>query len=203
MKRRITCDKSQPHCQKCIKKHIPCPGYGVRYRFAKAKGPLDTGTTSTAHTPSSSKSSTHSSSPTRDKLRWVQCYSGTGQAKSTSTSSSTSHVAGSPSTTPSVSVLCDTPKPTSVKGAWPYPPEGLERGSPCCTGQSQQLSAHSHPEPPHKSLSTGITLPPLLAAHDKTARQLFGHCKKAIKLPWPTCPPSREIYIDGNKLNKP
>lgn len=33
MKRRIICDRTEPHCNKCHKKNLTCPGYGVRYRF--------------------------------------------------------------------------------------------------------------------------------------------------------------------------
>jgi hypothetical protein len=35
MKRRIRCDLATPTCQKCTKKGLVCPGYGVRYRFSK------------------------------------------------------------------------------------------------------------------------------------------------------------------------
>ncbi|KAH6949730.1 hypothetical protein BKA56DRAFT_606829 [Ilyonectria sp. MPI-CAGE-AT-0026] len=33
MIRRISCDRTIPHCTKCKAKHLVCPGYGVRYRF--------------------------------------------------------------------------------------------------------------------------------------------------------------------------
>ncbi|RMZ27532.1 hypothetical protein D0859_08381 [Hortaea werneckii] len=33
-RRRIRCDKTEPHCQKCIAKGLECSGYGVDYRFA-------------------------------------------------------------------------------------------------------------------------------------------------------------------------
>ncbi|KAH7134624.1 hypothetical protein B0J13DRAFT_85698 [Dactylonectria estremocensis] len=33
MRRRITCDKAIPHCNKCKVKGLACPGYGVRFRF--------------------------------------------------------------------------------------------------------------------------------------------------------------------------
>ncbi|KAH7114542.1 hypothetical protein B0J13DRAFT_239743 [Dactylonectria estremocensis] len=33
MRRRITCDKAMPHCNKCKVKGLACPGYGVRFRF--------------------------------------------------------------------------------------------------------------------------------------------------------------------------
>ena len=34
MKRRIICDRTEPHCKKCAKKNLICPGLGpVRYRF--------------------------------------------------------------------------------------------------------------------------------------------------------------------------
>lgn len=35
MKRRIKCDRTEPQCEKCLKKELECPGYGIRYRFAK------------------------------------------------------------------------------------------------------------------------------------------------------------------------
>ncbi|KAF7560409.1 hypothetical protein G7046_g3748 [Stylonectria norvegica] len=34
VKRRIICDKTGTRCQKCAKKGLTCPGYGIRYRFA-------------------------------------------------------------------------------------------------------------------------------------------------------------------------
>ncbi|VUC22868.1 unnamed protein product [Clonostachys rosea] len=34
MKRRIKCDLTLPKCQKCAKKGLECPGYGIRYRFS-------------------------------------------------------------------------------------------------------------------------------------------------------------------------
>lgn len=33
MKRRIKCDRTEPHCLKCRKKGVECPGFSVRYRF--------------------------------------------------------------------------------------------------------------------------------------------------------------------------
>ncbi|KAJ5549169.1 hypothetical protein N7513_006403 [Penicillium frequentans] len=33
-KRRIKCDRTQPSCQKCIKKGLECPGYGFKFRWA-------------------------------------------------------------------------------------------------------------------------------------------------------------------------
>jgi hypothetical protein len=33
MKRRIKCDRTEPHCLKCRKKGLECPGFSVRYRF--------------------------------------------------------------------------------------------------------------------------------------------------------------------------
>ncbi|OTB04129.1 hypothetical protein M426DRAFT_262353 [Hypoxylon sp. CI-4A] len=33
-KRRIICDKTGNSCNKCAKKNLTCPGYGIRYRFA-------------------------------------------------------------------------------------------------------------------------------------------------------------------------
>ncbi|KAI1093778.1 hypothetical protein F5B19DRAFT_491098 [Rostrohypoxylon terebratum] len=35
IKRRIVCDKTGDSCRKCAKKNLTCPGYGIRYRFAK------------------------------------------------------------------------------------------------------------------------------------------------------------------------
>ncbi|KIX95103.1 uncharacterized protein Z520_09019 [Fonsecaea multimorphosa CBS 102226] len=31
--RRIKCDQSRPKCNKCLRKGLDCPGYGIRYRF--------------------------------------------------------------------------------------------------------------------------------------------------------------------------
>lgn len=33
--RRIKCDLSRPQCNKCLRKGLECPGYGIRYRFEK------------------------------------------------------------------------------------------------------------------------------------------------------------------------
>ncbi|KAH0843379.1 hypothetical protein AYO21_09937 [Fonsecaea monophora] len=32
-RRRIKCDQSRPKCNKCLRKGLDCPGYGIRYRF--------------------------------------------------------------------------------------------------------------------------------------------------------------------------
>lgn len=40
MRRRIICDRSPEKCQKCAKKGLECPGYGIRYRFATEKVPV-------------------------------------------------------------------------------------------------------------------------------------------------------------------
>lgn len=39
VKRRIICDWTEPKCKKCAKKGLDCPGYGIRYRFAKQQSP--------------------------------------------------------------------------------------------------------------------------------------------------------------------
>lgn len=36
-RRRIVCDLTLPKCNKCAKKGIECPGYGIRYRFTSGK----------------------------------------------------------------------------------------------------------------------------------------------------------------------
>jgi Fungal Zn(2)-Cys(6) binuclear cluster domain len=38
MKRRVICDRTEPKCQKCCKKGLDCPGFGIRYRFAAEAG---------------------------------------------------------------------------------------------------------------------------------------------------------------------
>jgi hypothetical protein len=54
MKRRIKCDGARPGCQKCSRKGLHCPGYGIRYRFNQSHhrastSVFETGTTVTVH----------------------------------------------------------------------------------------------------------------------------------------------------------
>ncbi|KAI1373731.1 hypothetical protein F4677DRAFT_428078 [Hypoxylon crocopeplum] len=73
IKRRIICDKSSDRCNKCAKANLTCPGYGVRYRFAKA-----TTINSSGFAPTSSVEETELSKSKlqRKPYKWVKCSGG-------------------------------------------------------------------------------------------------------------------------------
>ncbi|KAI8960499.1 fungal-specific transcription factor domain-containing protein [Daldinia sp. FL1419] len=67
VKRRIVCDKTENQCNKCTKKNLKCPGYGVRYRFAK-------GATSSSLLSASSLEGEHAKlKRPRKPLKWIEC----------------------------------------------------------------------------------------------------------------------------------
>ncbi|KAI1251611.1 hypothetical protein MGN70_006179 [Eutypa lata] len=57
VKRRIICDTTAPRCNKCAKKKLECPGYGVRYRFVEKKSTHPKSTSAIA-SPTSTSTST-------------------------------------------------------------------------------------------------------------------------------------------------
>ncbi|KAI1418131.1 fungal-specific transcription factor domain-containing protein [Hypoxylon sp. FL1857] len=66
VKRRIICDKTGTHCNKCAKKNLTCPGYGIRYRFAK-------GAASSSLPPASSLEVEHARTERQRKnYKWVE-----------------------------------------------------------------------------------------------------------------------------------
>ncbi|OTA53463.1 hypothetical protein K449DRAFT_390307 [Hypoxylon sp. EC38] len=66
VKRRIICDKTGTHCNKCAKKNLVCPGYGIRYRFAK-------GTTSSSVAPASSSEGERARAKhQRKNYKWIE-----------------------------------------------------------------------------------------------------------------------------------
>ncbi|KAI0852111.1 hypothetical protein F5Y00DRAFT_251499 [Daldinia vernicosa] len=67
VKRRIVCDKTENQCGKCTKKNLKCPGYGVRYRFAKGA------TSSSLLSVSSSEGDHTRSKRPRRPYKWIEC----------------------------------------------------------------------------------------------------------------------------------
>lgn len=72
------CDLTEPKCNKCAKKGLDCPGYGIRYRFADGK----TASTAEFEPAGSSRNSSASSSATsfsakrrQTDLKWVDVSS--------------------------------------------------------------------------------------------------------------------------------
>ncbi|KAI0843434.1 hypothetical protein F5Y06DRAFT_3886 [Hypoxylon sp. FL0890] len=92
VKRRIICDKTGTHCNKCAKKNLTCPGYGIRYRFAK-------GAASSSLPPASSSEVEHPRSEhQRRKYKWIE-YSrepATIEARTSRTSSVSSNSSSTP-----------------------------------------------------------------------------------------------------------
>ncbi|KAI1481242.1 fungal-specific transcription factor domain-containing protein [Daldinia eschscholtzii] len=67
VKRRIVCDKTDNQCVKCTKKNLKCPGYGVRYRFAK-------GATNSSRMLATASEGEHAK-PKRPRkpYKWIEC----------------------------------------------------------------------------------------------------------------------------------
>ncbi|KAK2596429.1 hypothetical protein N8I77_013319 [Diaporthe amygdali] len=77
-KRRIVCDLTEPKCNKCAKKGLDCPGYGIRYRFADGKtaSSTDFEPAESSRFPSSDSSSSSVSAKRRKPdLKWVDVSS--------------------------------------------------------------------------------------------------------------------------------
>jgi hypothetical protein len=72
------CDLTEPKCNKCAKKGLDCPGYGIRYRFADGKtaSAADFEPADSARTASSSSSASALSAKRRQPdLKWVDVSS--------------------------------------------------------------------------------------------------------------------------------
>ncbi|KAI1136621.1 hypothetical protein F5Y05DRAFT_390370 [Hypoxylon sp. FL0543] len=91
VKRRIVCDRTGTHCNKCAKKNLTCPGYGVRYRFAR-------GTTSSS-LPQVSSSAVEKAGTERQRknYKWIE-YSRRSASTESRTSESSLVVRNSSST---------------------------------------------------------------------------------------------------------
>lgn len=77
-KRRIVCDLTEPKCNKCAKKGLDCPGYGIRYRFADGKTASSTEfepAASSRNASSSSSASSLSAKRRQPDLKWVDVSS--------------------------------------------------------------------------------------------------------------------------------
>lgn len=66
MKRRVICDKTSPKCKKCAKRALDCPGYGIRYRFAKPQHIKDTSRRKTSQPKATASLVSHVSEQTEE-----------------------------------------------------------------------------------------------------------------------------------------
>lgn len=85
-KRRIVCDLTEPKCNKCAKKGLDCPGYGIRYRFADGKTASSTEfepAQSSRNASSSSSASSLSAKRRQPDLKWVDVSSRVKRARPT------------------------------------------------------------------------------------------------------------------------
>lgn len=72
------CDLTEPKCNKCAKKGLDCPGYGIRYRFADGKTASSTEfepAESSRNPASSSSASSFSAKRRQPDLKWVDVSS--------------------------------------------------------------------------------------------------------------------------------
>lgn len=73
------CDLTEPKCNKCAKKGLDCPGYGIRYRFADGKtaslADFEPAESSRIASSSSSSASSLSAKRRQPGLKWVDVSS--------------------------------------------------------------------------------------------------------------------------------
>lgn len=79
------CDLTEPKCNKCAKKGLDCPGYGIRYRFADGKtaSSADFEPAESSRIASSSSSSTSFAKRRQPDLKWVDVSSRVKRARPT------------------------------------------------------------------------------------------------------------------------
>lgn len=80
------CDLTEPKCNKCAKKGLDCPGYGIRYRFADGKTASSTEfepATSSRNASASSSASSFSVKRRQPDLKWVDVSSRVKRARAT------------------------------------------------------------------------------------------------------------------------
>lgn len=80
------CDLTEPKCNKCAKKGLDCPGYGIRYRFADGKTASSTEfepAESSRNAASSSSASSFSAKRRQPDLKWVDVSSRVKRARAT------------------------------------------------------------------------------------------------------------------------
>lgn len=80
------CDLTEPKCNKCAKKGLDCPGYGIRYRFADGKTASSTEfepAESSRNASSSSSASSFAAKRRQPDLKWVDVSSRVKRAKAT------------------------------------------------------------------------------------------------------------------------
>lgn len=80
------CDLTEPKCNKCAKKGLDCPGYGIRYRFADGKTASSTEfepAGSSRNATSSSSASSLAAKRRQPDLKWVDVSSRVKRARPT------------------------------------------------------------------------------------------------------------------------
>lgn len=212
------CDLIEPKCNKCAKKGLDCPGYGIRYRFADGKTASSTEFEPAASSRNASSSSSASSFPVKRRqpdLKWVDVSSRVKRARATADQGPSAYNT-----------------PTTGAGA---PPSSGSRsygeGLDVARRQHNNIGAHDHhhywtqqnrDSSPHETFESSstddneddvieitrrgdfgtlarpefspipMTLPSLLSSPDPRIRLLFKHCEPCL------CPPQ-----PGSRLGPP
>ena len=203
------CDLTSPRCNKCAKKGLECPGFGIRYRFAVAK----TAPSSEPELAATSPAPSSSSKRRRRDLKWVDVSAGRAKrqrsesehrdgASSVESASAASKCLSQGGTTyrrpvntnssdtsqqGSAVIACEEAQvnPAQSHGnSWPSDiPDGPELSSDAAAADADVVEIA-----PTDGLAISVfpplplmmlSLPPLLSNPDPRTRLLFDHCKLA------------------------
>lgn len=211
------CDLTEPKCNKCAKKGLDCPGYGIRYRFADGKTASSTEfepATSSRNASSSSSASSFSIKRRQPDLKWVDVSSRVKRARATAeqgpNADNTTGAAAPPgSTAPSSGEGLDVARRqhSNVGGHdHHYWTQQTRDNSPQETFESS--STNDNENDVIEITRTGgfgtlarpefspipMTLPSLLSNPDPRIRLLFRHCEHCL------CPP---LCQPGSRLKPP
>ena len=172
MKRRIVCDETPLQCQKCLKKGLKCPGYGVRYRFSDVK---------TAPFSTLSNIETSSSNRRGNALRWIDVRHSKNKkgSKRRELVENQEPKSGPGIVRPGSRLQYDAKIGSTVLQSTC---EGSAYISSPPPDRPDDISRHINPTNDMDSILLNntlltTTLPPLLAPLDPKMRFLFDHCK--------------------------
>lgn len=155
------CDLTEPKCNKCAKKGLDCPGYGIRYRFADGKTASSTEfepAESSRNAASSSSASSFSAKRRQPDLKWVDVSSRVKRARATAeqgpSADTTTGAAPLSSTARSPGEGLDiVRRPQSIHAFGPSRQHNDGRGHN--HHYWAQQTRHNSPQETHESSSTG------------------------------------------------
>lgn len=206
------CDLTEPKCNKCAKKGLDCPGYGIRYRFADGKTASSTEfepAESSRNASSLSSSSSFSAKRRQPDLKWVDVSSRVKRARATAEQGPSGDTTTDAATRSSGEGL-DIARRQRGTHAFGTSRQHNDSGGHDRNYWTQQIRGTSPPETFESSSTEGnendvieitrtgdfsstlaqpefspipITLPSLLSNPDPRIRLLFRHCEQSLSPP--------------------